>query len=75
MPKIDVYDQGPFSLYVCAESQMTQTEVGEAVNRKYPTGLVHGWSFAQGKRFRNDQPNPCHCPRDNHRRHWLFHCE
>jgi len=75
MKNVIMYSQGLVSASVCADNSLSVEDVTAEINKTNPTGLDHGWQFADGENFQDGNANPCPC---NHyadsRKHYLFHC-
>ena len=75
MEEIIVYSIGLCSASVCARNDMSIEQITNEINKRHPTGLNHGWKFAEGEKFAQGNDNPCLCNTNalTHK-HYLFHC-
>ena len=69
-----IYSAGLVCCSACVQKTMTPDDVASDVNRQLPTGLDHGWSVSSDATFRTGQTNPCQCPDDENRMHYLLVC-
>lgn len=68
--EIWVYSNGIVCCSVCSPFDVEETT--ERLNLKNPTG-VGNWSLSE-EDFRDGVSNPCSCPDDDNRKHYLFNC-
>lgn len=60
-------------LSACVPIGVPDSEIEEAANQKWPTG-VGPWKLSTDKAFRGGEPNPCPCNHSTARVHVLLEC-
>lgn len=73
LEEIDVYASGVCYCSVCVDREAAILEIAEILNREHPTGITSDWELAN-ESFAGGEPNPCTCPEDDGKRHYLFRC-
>lgn len=74
MNEVMIYSDGLLYCSVCAPKDMPIEAVTNEVNRQQPTGITSQWQLSKDETFKNGEPNPCPCEKDNTRLHYLFNC-
>ena len=68
-----VYAVGICAASVCVEKDATPKEIEREVNARHPTGVTP-WAMSEDATFKGGEPNPCPCPDEPDRVHYLLNC-
>lgn len=72
--KLIIYSVGFVNLSCCAPDDMSDSEIEEEVNHRYPTGLDTGWFISEDDSFGSGSPHPGLCELNSGRLHYLLYC-
>lgn len=73
-PSVVFYAVGICHASACCDSAVSVDDVLDAANRRWPTGLDHGWMISTDETFLSGEPNPCPCEQTPGRVHRLLEC-
>lgn len=73
MEKVKVYSTGVCYCSVCADKDLTLTEVESIVNGINHTGLKSKWKIST-EDFMTGEKNPHECEKDSSKLHYLMVC-
>lgn len=72
-PRVWIYKEGPMTMSVCVQGNLTRDEIEAEVNQLSPSGTSAGWVISTDTMFADGiHPMPSPCPDDPARLHYLL---